>query len=88
MDLQVVSTGEMIMIGWICFLAGAAIGKVIADCRWRANAKQVFRIYSGDRMYKVIDGEEYMHSYMPETLGEHWTDEPTPSNKTNKEDTE
>lgn len=45
------------MLPWLlgAFSLGLLIGGALANRRWRGNARQVFRVASGGRLYKVTD---------------------------------
>lgn len=40
-------------------LAGVALGGWLVELKWRNNASQPFRIYSGSRLFKVITDEQH-----------------------------
>lgn len=44
---------------FLAFVLGMMLGKYLADRRWRDNAKRVYRIESGGRLYKVTDAGQY-----------------------------
>ena len=45
---------ELIGISLFSLLFGIAIGKLVESARWRKNADDVVRIYSGGHLYKVF----------------------------------
>ena len=51
------------LLVFVSFFLGFGIGKWIEGARWRRNAKELVRIYSRKRLYKVEYGETHVRSF-------------------------